>query len=103
MVYMPLIHPTLAHDIKRLEAEFTHGYRPRALVFYVSICNEYREERSVKDKDISNWGPHWTSVNKKLKPSWLQTFTLCPLWSNVFYLQWKPLVQGVDRLHLEAA
>jgi hypothetical protein len=28
MVYMPLVRPTLANDIKRLEAEFTHGYRP---------------------------------------------------------------------------
>jgi hypothetical protein len=37
MVYMPLVHPTLANDIKRLEAEFIHGYRLGALVFYVSI------------------------------------------------------------------
>jgi hypothetical protein len=27
MVYMPLVRPTLNNDIKRLEAEFTHGYR----------------------------------------------------------------------------
>jgi hypothetical protein len=26
MVYMPLVRPTLANDIKKLEAEFTHGY-----------------------------------------------------------------------------
>jgi hypothetical protein len=26
MVYMPLVRPTLAYDIKRLEAEFIHGY-----------------------------------------------------------------------------
>jgi hypothetical protein len=41
MVYMPLVRPTLANDIKRLEAEFTHGYRPGAPMFYVSICNEH--------------------------------------------------------------
>jgi hypothetical protein len=58
MVYMPLVRPTLVHDIKRLEVEFTHGYRPRVPVFYVSICNEHREERSVKDEDTSNWGLH---------------------------------------------
>jgi hypothetical protein len=63
MVYMPLVRPTLAIDIKRLEADFIHGYRPGAPVFYVSICNEKGEERSVKDEDTSNWGPHWTSVN----------------------------------------
>jgi hypothetical protein len=58
MVYMPLVRPTLAHDIKRLEAKFTHGYRLGASVFYVSITNEYRDERFVKDVDTSNWGPH---------------------------------------------
>jgi hypothetical protein len=54
MVYMPLVRPTLAIDIKRLEAEFTHGYRPGAPMFYVSICNDKGEERSVKDVDTSN-------------------------------------------------
>jgi hypothetical protein len=58
MVYMPLMRPTLAHDINKLEAEFTHGYRPGAPVFYGSITNEHGEERFVKDADTSNWGPH---------------------------------------------
>jgi hypothetical protein len=58
MVYMPLVRPTLAHDIKRLEAEFTHGYRPGAPVFYVSITNEHGDERFVKDVNTSNWGLH---------------------------------------------
>ena len=54
MMYMPLVRPTLATDIKKLETEFTHGYRPGAPVFYVSICNEKGEERSVTDEDKSN-------------------------------------------------
>ena len=54
IVYMPLVKLTLVHDIKKLEAEFTYGYRPRVSMFYVSICNEHREERSVKDEDTSN-------------------------------------------------
>jgi hypothetical protein len=58
MVYMPLVRPTLVNDIKRLEAKFIHGYRPGAPMFYVSICSEKREGRSVKDEDTSNWGPH---------------------------------------------
>ena len=58
MLYIPLVRPTLATDIKKLETEFNHGYRPGALVFYVSICNEKGEERSVTDGDKSNWGPH---------------------------------------------
>jgi hypothetical protein len=67
MVYMPLVRPTLSHDIKRLEAEFTHGYRLGAPVFYVSITNERGEECLLKDVDTSNWGPHWTSVNTEFE------------------------------------
>ena len=67
MLYMPLVRSTLATDIKKLEIEFTHGYRPGALVFYVSICNEKGEERSVTDEDKSNWSPHWTSVNEEFE------------------------------------
>ena len=58
MLYMPLVRPTLATDIKKLETEFTYGYHPSAPVFYVSICNEKGEERSMTDEDKSNWGPH---------------------------------------------
>jgi hypothetical protein len=58
MVYMPLVRPTLVHDIKRLEAEFTHGYRSNAPMFYVSITNEHGDERFVKDVNTINKGPH---------------------------------------------
>jgi hypothetical protein len=54
MVYMPLVRPTLTNDIKRLEAEFTHGYRPGAPVFYVSISNEKGEEQSLMEEDTSH-------------------------------------------------
>jgi hypothetical protein len=67
MVYMALVHPTLAHDIKRLEAEFIHGYWPSAPMFYVSITNEHGDERFVKDVDTNNWGPHWTLVNNEFE------------------------------------
>jgi hypothetical protein len=67
MVYMPLVRPTFLNDIKKLEAEFTHGYRPSALVFYVSICNEKGEEWSVMEEDTSHWGPHWTAVNEEFE------------------------------------
>jgi hypothetical protein len=67
MVYMLLVRPTLAHDIKRLEAEFIHGYQLGALVFYDSITNEHRDDKFVKDVDTSNWGLHWTSVNNEFE------------------------------------
>jgi hypothetical protein len=47
MVYMPLVRPTLDSDIKRLEAEFAHGYRAGSNVFYVSICNERGESAKI--------------------------------------------------------
>ena len=67
MLYMPLVRPTLATDIKRLEIEFTHGYRLGAPVFYVSTYNEKGEEWSMTDEDKSSWGPHWTSVNEEFE------------------------------------
>jgi hypothetical protein len=54
MVYMPLVCSTLAHNIKRLEAEFTYGYQPGTPVFYVSIINKLGDERFVKDVNTSN-------------------------------------------------
>jgi hypothetical protein len=59
-VYMTLVRPILANNIKRLEVEFSYGYRPGPPMFYVSICNDKGEEWSVnvKDVDTSNWGPH---------------------------------------------
>ena len=67
MLYMPLVRPTLATDIKKLETEFIHGYRSGAPIFYVSICNEKEEKQSVTDKDKSNWDPHWTSINEEFE------------------------------------
>jgi hypothetical protein len=58
MVYMPLVRPTLTNDIKWLEVEFTHGYRPGAPVFYISIFNKQGEEWFVKDEDTSDWSLH---------------------------------------------
>jgi hypothetical protein len=100
MVYMPLVRLTLAIDIKRLEAEFTHGYRPGAPVFYVSICNDKGEEWSVKDVDTNNWGLHWTSVNEEFEAKLASNPHLRFLCGRMFfYLRWKPPLQGMDKVH----
>jgi hypothetical protein len=57
MVPMLLVRPTLGSDIKRLEAEVSHGYRLGAKVFYIYLCDENGEERSVIDEDQQKWGP----------------------------------------------
>jgi hypothetical protein len=67
MVPMPLVRPTLLSDVKRLEAEFSYGYRPGASMFYVSLCDENGKERTVTTKDQQHWGPHWTTVNEEFE------------------------------------
>ena len=83
---MPLVRPTLATDIKKLEPEFTHGYRPGASVFYISICNEKGEERSVTDEDKSNWSPHWTSINEEFEAKLDSNPHLQFLSGQIFYV-----------------
>jgi hypothetical protein len=104
MIYMPLVRPTLAHDIKRLEAEFTHGYRPGASVFYVSTTNEIGAERLVKDVDTSNWGPHWTSVNDEFEAKLALNPHLRSLCGRMFFIcdgnhRFKAWTGYIDRLH----
>jgi hypothetical protein len=67
LVYMPLVRPTLESDIKRLEAEFTHGYRPGATVFYVSLTNDVGEELFVTEEDKQKWGPLWNEANDRFE------------------------------------
>ena len=40
LVAMPMVRPTLACDITKLEQEFAGGYRYGAAVFYISTTNE---------------------------------------------------------------
>ena len=63
MVYMPLVRPTLESEIKRLEAQFAHGYRHGANVFYVTLCNERGEEKFVNEEVKKNWDPLWIEAN----------------------------------------
>jgi hypothetical protein len=104
MVYMPLVRPTLANDIKRLEAEFIHVYRPGALVFYVSVCNEKEEEQFVKDEDTSNWGPHWTLINDEFETNLASNPPLKFLCSHMFFIcnrnhRFKAWTGYIKRLH----
>jgi hypothetical protein len=104
MVYMPLVRLILANDIKMFEVEFTHGYRPGAPMFYVSICNEYGEEQFVKDEDISKWEPQWTSVNNGFEAKLASNPHLKILYGRMFFIcdgnQWFKAWTGyIDRVH----
>jgi hypothetical protein len=104
MVYMPLVRPILANDIKMLEAEFTHGYWNGAPMFYVSMYNDKEEERSVKDEDTNNWDPHWTSVNEEFEAKLASNPHLRFLCGHMFCIydgnhQFKAWIGYIDRLH----
>jgi hypothetical protein len=104
MTYMPLVRPTLAHDIKRLEAKFTHGYRLGAPVFYVSPYNENGDDKVVKDVDTRNWGPHWTSVNDEFEAKLASNPHLKSLCGRMFFIcdgnhRYKAWTGYIDWLH----
>jgi hypothetical protein len=104
MVYMPLVHPTLDSDIKRLEVEFIHGYRIGANVLYVSLTNEKGEERSISDEERVCWGPLWNEENNKFELFLEATPALSSLKNRMFFIcdgnhPYKAWTGYIERLH----
>ena len=64
LVAMPMVRPTLACDIMKLEQEFAGGYRDGAAVFYISTTNEEGHNEEFTDEDISMWDPIWREKNE---------------------------------------
>jgi hypothetical protein len=54
MVAMPIVRPTLSSDLASLEADFVHGYREGAAVFYLSTTNEGGLVEKVSDEDLQS-------------------------------------------------
>jgi hypothetical protein len=67
MVAMPIVRPTLSSDLALLEADFVHGYREGAAVFYLSTTNEGGLVEKVSDEDLQSWGLLWCVVNTCFK------------------------------------
>jgi hypothetical protein len=63
LVAMPIVRPTLSSNLASLEADFVHGYREGAAVFYLSTTNEGGLVEKVIDEDLQSWGPLWCTVN----------------------------------------
>ena len=104
MVYMPLVRPTLESDIKRLEAEFAHGYRHGASVFYVTLCNERGEEKFVTDEVKKSWDPLWIQVNNHFESQLKANKHLQHLQGRMFFIcdgnhRFKAWTGYIDRLH----
>ena len=64
LVAMPMVRPTLACDITKLEQEFVGGYCDGAAVFYMSITNEEGQSEELSDVEMSNWDPIWREKNE---------------------------------------
>ena len=63
MLAMPMVRPTLASDLSKLEQEFVHGYREGASVFDVTITDEEGKSQEVMESDKASWGPIWNAKN----------------------------------------
>jgi len=59
MIPTPIVCPSLDSDIKKLETEFVHEYRPGASVFYVSVCNENVGVQNLAENDMNRMSPLW--------------------------------------------
>ena len=64
LVAMPMVRPTLACDITKLEQEFAGGYRDGAAVFYISTTNEEGQSEEFSEEEMSMWDPIWREKNK---------------------------------------
>ena len=57
LVTMPMVRPTLACNITKLEQEFVGGYRDGAAVFYISTTNEEGQSEEFSKEEMSMWDP----------------------------------------------
>ena len=64
LVAIPMVRPTLACDITKLEQEFAGGYRDGTAVFYVSTTNEEGQSEEFSDEEMSKWDRIWREKNK---------------------------------------
>jgi len=103
---MPLVRPTMRSDVKRLEAEFVHGYRDGDRVFYVSLSSDTGEEKVVSVADEEAWGPQWQKEHEDFESKVKDDPILGILSGRMFFvwdgnhrlLAWR---QFIDRAHAE--
>ena len=57
LVVMPMVRPTLACNITKLEQEFARGYRDGGAIFYVSTTNEEGQSEEFSNEEMSKWDP----------------------------------------------
>jgi hypothetical protein len=67
LVALPIVQSTLSLDLASLEADFVHGYREGAAVFYLSTTNEGGLVEKVSYEDLQSWGSLWCAVNTRFE------------------------------------
>ena len=87
MITLQVVRSALAKDIEKMTADFVHGYRPRAAVFYVSTTNFGGEEQLVTDAGRLSWNMHWQKRNDEFE-SFLSLHNELKELSNKFFFIW---------------
>jgi hypothetical protein len=104
MVAMPMLRPTLASDLAKLEQEFVHGYREGASVFYVTTTNEDGKTMEVIEADKASWGPIWNAKNAVFNSFLLSNPDLAGFTNLFFFVcdgnhRRQAWLNHIDRLH----
>jgi len=101
---MPMVRPTLASDLAKLEQEFVHGYRDGASVFYVTTTNEDGKTQDVLEADKASWGPIWNAKNDAFNTILLSNPNLACFTNLMFFVcdgnhRRQAWLNHIERLH----
>lgn len=104
MIPMPIVRPSLESDIKRLEAAFTHGYRPGSSAFYVSICDEKGVIHKLSPEDKDHMSPLWKHESNQFDERLQENENLKHLVGRMFFIcdgnhRFQAWTAFIDRLH----
>jgi hypothetical protein len=67
VICMPIMRSTLSCDLTLLEADFVHGYREGAAVFYVSTTDEQGVVQKFNDTNRQTWNGHWRAADQRFE------------------------------------
>ena len=87
MISLQVVRPALVVDIEKKKADFIHGYRPGAAIFYVSTTDFGGLERVVTDSDRQSWDRLWRRRDEEFE-YFLGLHSELESLSNKFFFIW---------------
>ena len=87
MISLEVVCLAFAVDIEKMKADFVHGYRPGAAVFYVSTTDFSGIERAVTNADRKAWDAQWQKRDKEFERFLGSNSSLKKL-SNKYFFIW---------------